>query len=92
MQKFIDYPIGLGFNHLEHETAAAYIWNDLIDKGLPPNTLWECSPVRLENISYPLSSGSMLDMEIIIKDGDLYRFSDWAIEKIQKFLNEKNGE
>ena len=86
MKKFTQYPIGLGFGHLEHETAAAFIWNDLADKGLPPNSLWEASNTRLQNISYPMRSGSMLDMGIVIQDGNLYRLSDWAIERIENFL------
>ena len=86
MKKFTQAPIGLGFYCSEHETSIAYIWNELVDKQLPPNSLWECTPIRLHNIQWANDGVTLLSMGAVIREGDMYKLSDWAIEKINKYF------
>ena len=89
MEKFTTTPFGLGLYHIEHEETAAYIWNQLVDENLSPDSLFDPSPVRLKNMHFDPGSGNAVELGVVEQVGDKYRLTDFAIEKIKAYFENR---
>ena len=82
--KFTSYPIGLGCNHLEQETAVAYHWNECVDLGVSPDTPIEISKTRAHNFEHAnIETGlSLLNTGHVEKiGGGVWKLTNKTIEK-----------